>query len=387
MPALAFYGDSEGSEVFAIDITSMSLLCRIPTGLGPYPVDAVGKTHVLASTRKEQSVTPIEISTLSPLPKIHLPHKPRSSTTHDNGLTLVSGADSPVTTILDSRTWTVIATYGDPLAGKIEDFGGQLASGHERWLPDGDRFFILDRIRRRISLYRHSTAELLWGVNTPTSCHHLVPDPTGSGAYFALCEGNQAAKIPPSVMRLVPNGILFSVDGCSFLPVEPALLGKCGGHHVDVSGDYLYCGSNEGFTYVLRKDTLAPITRIVTGAGNGHTGFIHEAGQSLGITINHTAQFITIFDLITHTPLRSVQVSSSSATPSRRTQGHTSGKIGNHFYMMASLDSTFHEIDALNGAITRSLTIPANGLSTDLPFPMQGVFVLDAPGAHCTQCC
>ena len=36
MPALAFYGDSEGSEVFAIDISAMSLLCRIPTGLGPY---------------------------------------------------------------------------------------------------------------------------------------------------------------------------------------------------------------------------------------------------------------------------------------------------------------------------------------------------------------
>lgn len=387
MTALAFYGDSEGSEVFAIEITSMSLLCRIPTGLGPYPVDAVGRTHVLASTRKEQSVTPIDIASLAPLPKVSLSHKPRSSSTHDNGLTLVSGADSPVTSVIDSRTWSVVATFGDPLAGKVEDFGGQLASGHERWLPDGDRFFLLDRIRRRVSLYRLSTSELLWSVNTPTSCHHLAPDPSGSGVYFALCEGNQSAKIPPSVMRLVPNGIQFLVDGHSFLSVEPALLGTCGGHHVDVSGDFLYCGSNEGITYVLRKDTLAPVTRIVTGSGNGHTGFIQESGQSLGITINHTAQFITIFDVITHTPLRSVQISSASATPTRRTQGHTSGKIGKHFYMMASLDSTFHEIDALAGVITRSLAIPATASSASLPFPMQGVFVLDAPGAHCTQCC
>jgi hypothetical protein len=387
MAALAFYGDSEGSEVFAIDISAMSLLCRIPTGLGPYPVDAVGRTHVLASTRKEQSVTPIEIATLTALPKVSLSHKPRSSSTHDNGLTLVSGADQPITTVIDSRTWTVLRTYGEPLIGRVEDFGGQLASGHERWLPDGDRFFILDRLRRRISLYRHSTAELLWSVNTPTSCHHVVPDPAGSGTYFAMCEGNQSAKIPPSVMKLVPNGFAFLVEAHSFLSIEPASLSACGGHHVDAFGDHLYCGSNEGFTYVLRKDTLAPVTRIVTGPGNGHTGFIQDSGQSLGLTINHTAQFITIFDLITHTPLRSVQVSTASATPTRRTQGHTSGKLGPNFYMMASLDSTFREIDALTGTITRSLPIPAKDASSALPFPMQGVFILDAPGAHCTQCC
>lgn len=387
MAAIAFYGDSEGSEVIAIDVTLMTLLCRIPTGLGPYPVDAVGKTHVLASTRKELSVTPIEIATLTALPKVVLPHKPRSSSTHENGLTLVSGADSPVTSVIDSRTWAVLHTYGDPLIGKVDDFGGQLASGHERWLPDGDRFFLLDRLRRRISLYRHSTAELLWSVNTPTSCHHVVPDPAGSGTYFAMCEGNQLAKIPPSVMKLAATGLGFAVEAHSFLGIEPASLSGCGGHHVDVFGDYLYCGSNEGFTYVLRKDTLASVARIVTGSGNGHTGFIQESGQSLGITINHNAQFITIFDVNTHIPLRTVQVSTSSSTPTRRTQGHTSGKIGRNFYMMASLDATFQEIDALSGTITRSLSIPSKDGSSVLPFPMQGVFIADAPGATCTQCC
>jgi hypothetical protein len=208
----------------------------------------------------------------------------------------------------------------------------------------------------------------------------------GSGTYFAMCEGNQSAKIPPSVMKLVPNGPIFSIEAHGFLPVEPVALSACGGHHVDAFGDFLYCGSNEGYTYVLRKDTLAPVTRIVTGPGNGHTGFIQESGVSLGVTINHTAQSITIFDLVTHSVLRSVQVSTASATATRRTQGHTSGKIGTMFYMMASLDSAFHEIDALSGVITRSLHIPAKDESSPLPFPMQGVFMLDAPGAHCTQC-
>jgi len=390
MPTLAFYGDSEGDEVFVIDVSSMKLLCRVPTGLGPYPVDLVGRTHVLASTRKEDSVTPIEISSLTALSKVPLSHKPRSTSTHENGLILVSGADSPVTSIIDSKTWTVVGgPYGEPLSGEIEDFGGQLASGHERWLPDGDRFFILDRLRRRISLYRHSTATLLWVHETSTSCHHVVPDPSGSGTYYAMCEGSQAKNIPPSVLKLSPNGTDFTASGHAFLPVDVEQLASCGGHHVDIFGDNLYCGSNEGFTYILNKDTLAFVTRIATGPGNGHTGFVQSGpgGTSLGVSINHTAQFVTIFDIATHYPLQNVNISTSTSTPTRRTQGHTSGKIGKYFYVMASLDSTFREIDSVSGAVTRSLVIPSKEGSSSTPFPMQGVFVADMAAANCTQCC
>jgi hypothetical protein len=387
MSAIAFYGNSEGSEVFAIDIDTMTLKCRIPTGDGPYPVDLVGKTHVLASTRKENSVTPIEIANLTPLPKIDLPHKPRSSSTNQNGLILVSGADKPLTTVVDAKTWKVLKTFGEDIQAPIEDFGGKLASGHERWLADNDRFFLIDRIRRRISLYRYSTNELLWSANTPTSCHHIVPEPTSNAVFYAMCEGNQASKIPPSVMRLISNGDIFTIDAHVFLPVDDSDKVTMGGHHVDVSGDFLYCGSSEGNTYVFRKDNLTFITRLQTGTGNGHTGFIEDSGQALGISINHTAQFITIFDLTSNQPLKSVQVSNSVSVNGKRTQAHTSGKRGNFFYMMASLDSTFHEVDVLTGVVNRSLVIPADGSTGATPFPMQGVFIWDSPGAVCTQCC
>lgn len=387
MSALAFYGDSEGAEVFAFDIDSMQLICRISTGEGPYPVDAVNRTHVLASTRKEVSVTPIEVSSLTPLPKVQLEHKPRSSSTNAQGLILVSGADQPLTSVIDSNTWTVTRVFGEKIQGSIEDFGGKLASGHERWLADGDRFFLIDRVRRRISLYSASSGNLLWTVNTPSSCHHVVPDLDGSGIFYAMCEGNPKARIAPSVMKLVPTGNTFDVAAHVSLPLAVGDIPQSGSHHVDVWAQFLYCGSNEGFTYVFRKADLSFVTRVVTGPGNGHTGFIEDAGQALGVTINHTAQFITIFDLITNTPLRSIQVSANASTGGKRTQGHTSGKRGRYFYMMASMDATLHEIDIISGVITRSFKVPPKDSTTPTPFPMQGVYIWDAPGAHCTQCC
>ena len=386
MSNLAFYGNSEGSEVFAIDIDSMILLCRIPTGAGPYPVDAVGSTHVLASTRKEKSVTPIDIASLSPLPKIVLPHKPRSSSTHNNGFILISGADNPLITVVDSKTWRPLRTFGDEVAGSVDDFGGKLASGHERWLPDGDRFFLIDRVRRKINLWRLSTAELLWSINTPTSCHHVVPDPDGSGAFYAMCEGNAQAKTPPSIMKIVPAGDIFSIEAQVFLPILTGMLSSSGSHHVDVNGDFIYAGSNEGHTYVFHKPSLSLETVIPTGGGNGHTGFIQYEGRNLGVTINHTAQFVTVFEIPSHQRVADIQVSQSTATPSRRTQAHTTGKRGHFFYMMASLDATFHEIDIVSGAINRSLRILPKDENSPIPFPMQGVFMWNAPGAVCTQC-
>jgi len=388
MSTLAFYGDSDGSEVLVIDVDKMCLKCRVPTGLGPYPVDRAGTNFVLASTRKESSITPIEISTLTAQAKIPLPHTPRSSTIHpQTGLILVSGGNKPMTSIIDSKTWTVLRTYGDAVTGKIEDFGGSLASGHERWV-DAERFFLIDRLRRRLILHRLYVDDPIWTLNTPTSCHHLVADPAaGSPILFGMCEGNPLAKVPPSVLRLAPAGEAFAVEAHAFLPVDAAQLGASGGHHVDVAGDFVYCGSAEGFTYVLRKDSLAFVTKIPTGAGNGHAGFIDAGGQSLGITINHTARFVTVFDRTTHQRIKDIEVSKSDATPQKRTQGHTSWKRDGFFYMMASLDATFHEIDALSGEVKRSVCIEPAHAGGAKPFPMQGTFVTDAPGAFCTHCC
>ena len=387
MSTLAFYGDSEGSEVLVIDVDEMRLIGRVPTGLGPYPVDRVGANFVLACTRKENSVTPIEISTLAPRPKIPLLHTPRSSTIHpETGLILVSGGNQPRTSVIDPNSWTVLATYGDEVSGTIQDFGGSLASGHERWV-DAERFFIIDRLRRRLVLHRLNGNDPLWALNTPTSCHHLVADPvSNSPVLFGMCEGNPRAKVPPSVFRLTPSGEAFKVEAHSFLPVAPEHLDACGGHHVDVAGDFVYCGSAEGITYVLRKGDLGFVAKIPTGSGNGHTGFIDAGQQSLGVTINHTARFVTVFDRTTHQNIKNIEVSNSDATAQRRTQGHTSWKRDSFFYMMASLDATFHEIDAISGE-KRSLVIEPARPGGPAPFPMQGTFIPDAPGAFLTNCC
>jgi len=49
MSTIAFYGDSDGSEVLVIDVDKMCLTSRVPTGRSPYPVDWAGANFVLAS--------------------------------------------------------------------------------------------------------------------------------------------------------------------------------------------------------------------------------------------------------------------------------------------------------------------------------------------------
>jgi DNA-binding beta-propeller fold protein YncE len=377
MPSLAFYGDTEGNEVFAIDISLMSLVARIPTGLGPYPVDIVNSTHVLASTRKEESVTPIDITTLTALPKILLSHKPRSAAAHSNGLVLVAGADKPVVTIIDSKTWTVIGgPYGVQLGGLVEDFGGPLASGHPKWLPDGKRFFHLDRLNRRISLYDCKTGKILWGINTATSCHDLTIDPN-SGIYYGMCEGNSLAKIPSSIIKLIPKDNIFDIDNHVFLDVD-YMNSNYGSHHIDLNEDRLYCGSNEGYIYVFDKNNLKPITKIKSGSGSGHVGFVTINNKIFGISIDHEDQFVTVFDAKKDVVIRKIKVSDSITFSKKKTQGHTFSKKGNLFYMMAGLDSNFLEINIETGNITRSVQIPAKDSTSPKPFPLQGTFIWDS---------
>lgn len=133
--SLAFYGDSIGAEVYAIDVDRMALAARIPTGAGPYPVDRVDQATLFAVTRGEASITPIDLASLTARSKIALPHKPRSaSPAKDNpkGLALVSGADKPLTSVIDLTTGAVVRTVGRDTADKPSGFGGTLASGHER---------------------------------------------------------------------------------------------------------------------------------------------------------------------------------------------------------------------------------------------------------------
>lgn len=388
--ALAFYGDSVGDEVFAIDVDRMTLAARIPTGQGPYPVDEVAPGRLLfAITRKENAITPIDLATLAPLDPIPLPHKPRSSQGSPLGLVLVSGADRPLTSVVDLASSTVRATVGIDAPGVVEDFGGSLASGHERWLPGYEGFLLLDRVHRTIAVYRSGTAEKLWSVNSPTSMHHLVPDPNETSKWFAVCEGNPKSRVPPSVLVLVEEGMGFSVASHLFLPVPDYDLPRMGGHHLDFHPDkrHIYIGSNEGRCYVIDKARMQVVATITTGLGHGHTGFAKVGEGILAVSVNHIDQHVSIIDAVSHRLLENVVITSKVPTGSQRTQGHTTGVRDGKFYVMASLDARFCEIDLESRKLVRTLDLPRRDSATTDPIPMQGTFVWQAPARMATNCC
>lgn len=373
--SLAFYGDSEGSEVYAIDIAQMSLVQTIPTGLGPYPVDEIVKGQTLyAITRKEEYVTVIDVPTLTAPGKIQLQHKPRSAQGSINGLAIVSGANKSLTSIIDIQTQNINHVVGSNITGTVEDFGGQLASGHERWLADNQRFWQFDRVSRKISLYDSSDASLIWSVNSPSSIHHIIEDKQNVARWYAMCEGNPKALIPASVMIIEEGRNGFEVTANIFLPVQNRSLGS---HHIDrhPDGKFFYIGSSEGSTFVLDKDTQQIVTQIHTGKGCGHTRF--TADGNLAVVVNHADKFVSVIDARSHQLIRNIEITQSApqSAPRNKTQGHTTDMKGNKFYVMASLDAIFHEIDLANLIISRSCVLPQLNSLGVKPFPMQGVFV------------
>lgn len=373
--SLAFYGDSEGSEVYAIDVTQMTLVQTILTGLGPYPVDEIVKGKTLyAITRKEEYVTVIDVPTLSAQGKIQLQHKPRSAQGSINGLVIVSGANKPLTSIIDIQTQNINHVIGSITTGTIEDFGGQLASGHERWLADNRRFWQFDRISRRLSVYDSANGSMVWSVNSPSSIHHIIEDKQNISRWYVMCEGNPKALIPASVMIIEEGRNGFEVTANIFLPVSSRTMGS---HHIDrhPDGKFFYIGSNEGSTFVLDKDTQQIVSQIQSGTGCGHTRF--TADGNLAVVVNHADKFVSVINARSHQLIRNIEITQSipQSAPRNKTQGHTTDMKGNKFYVMASLDAILYEIDLGTLSISRSCVLPQLNSLGVKPFPMQGVFV------------
>lgn len=401
MPLRAFYGNSKGHSVYAIDVEAMEVRGTIPTLAGPYPVDRVAPDSplLIASTRDAMGVSVINADTLAHERDVSLSHQPRSAKGNGAGLIAISGRDRPRTSLVSVADFSVVAEFGINAAGPIRDFGGALASGHEQWVAGTDRFFLVDRVHRTISLYAANSKHPVWTINSPTAVHHILPDPKGSGLWFAMAEGGRDALTPPSVMVLQLTGDQVAVVAHRALPIPAAAQRRAGAHHLDFHPNQplLYIGSNEGMTYVLNKATLETIAIVPTGAGAGHTGFTEFGGKTFAVSVNHNAQFITVMDADNHLRIGEVQISNTAFNGTDKLQGHTTWVRGQFFYVMASADAVFIEVDLAALAIARSRLLPDDPLTGQKPFPMQGVFLPPpatarmpagfSSGHSCTDCC
>ncbi len=347
---LAYYGDWDSDRVFIIDVDDMSLLETVEgTGDGPYGVDQQDETKAYALTRKTESLTVIDNYYMENAGDILLEHKPRSTNYNaDTGLSLVSGADKVMTSIIKVDNDKVVKVMGYVDPATPSDYGGSLATGHPLWV-DNQRFFMLDRVERQIQLWNRK-GKLLSVLDTPTSVHHIFQAPSGGldYIYYAVVEGNQGESLSPSILRfkirkgkLVVTAEAVLADYGSEL--DPAVMGS---HHATFHPDgvHIYIGSTEGHVFVVHKNSMKIVTMIDTGKGSGHVTFVPT--HNLAFVTNHNDTFMTVIDTTTHTALKNIEVA-SSADSGYKSQSHTSGVSPDmrYFYSAASHDGIFFEID------------------------------------------
>lgn len=381
---LAYYGDWDSNRIYIIDVDNMELVATVEdTGDGPYGIDQQSVEKAYALTRKTDSLTVVDNITFENKGLIPLSHKPRSTNYNvDTGLTLASGADKAMTSIIRVERDRVIKEVGVNRETSPHDFGGSLSTGHPLWVND-HHFFMLDRAAREIQLWSRN-GNLLSVLPAPTSTHHLFQPPENvrtadeESVYYAVVEGNQELRQSPAILRFeISNNQLMQTGYVELASYDPEILdaGEMGSHHADFHPDgvHIYIGSAEGHVFVVNKDSLEIVTMIDAGAGAGHTTFAPM--RDLAFVTNHNSTYMTVIDTANHRFLKNITVA-SSASPNYKSQAHTSGVSLDmkYFYSAASHDGVVFEIDMDALEVSRSLYLGGNLL--------MGSFIWDGEGVN-----
>jgi len=379
---LAYYGDWDSNRIFIFDADNMSLLTTVEnTGDGPYGIDQQSPDKAYALTRKTESLTIVNNETFENEGLISLDHRPRS-TNYNPGtdLTLVSGGDKAMTSIIRVKKDKVVKIIGEDVETHPHDYGGSLSTGHPLWVNDR-QFFMLDRAAREIQLWNRS-GELLSTVYTTSSVHHIFQQPASTmengdeHIYYAVEEGNQSEQIPPAILRFKLRGrMLVETGRVELNSIDPSRYdaGVMGAHHASFrpDGEYIYVGSAEGNLFVVNRKRMEVETVIPAGKGAGHTTMLSMRNQA--IITNHNDTFVSVIDTVNHEWVRNIEVA-SSASPDYKSQAHTSGVSLDmqYFYSAASHDGVFYRINLDTWTVEKTLPTGANLL--------MGSFTWDADG-------
>ncbi len=379
---LAYYGDWDSNRIFIFDVDNMILLTVVEnTGAGPYGIDQQSPEKAYALTRQTESLTIVNNQTFENDGLIPLAHKPRS--THynpDTDLTLVSGGDKAMTSIIKVGKDKVVKVIGENIETHPGDYGGSLSTGHPRWVNDR-QFLMLDRAARKIQLW-NPRGELLSTLNTATSVHHIFQPPVATmkkgeeNIYYAIEEGNQSASISPAILRFkLHENTMVETARVALNSIDPSTYDASvmGAHHAAFhpDGKTIYVGSSEGHLFVINRKAMTVKKVIDVGKGAGHTTFLSMRNQA--IITNHNDTFVSVIDTDNHKWLRNVEVA-NDASADYKSQAHTSGVSLDmqYFYSTASHDGVFYRINLDTWNVVKTQATGANLL--------MGSFLWDADG-------
>ena len=360
----------------------MKILAIIPTnGIGPYPIAQDNTGHIYVSTRGSKSIDVISHQKLQLIKTIPLPDYPRSVTCNKvKNLCIVSGRTRPITSLFSTINFKVVATVGEDTITTPTDFGGSHATGHPFWVTP-EKFLILDRANRKMGLYSVSErngefkVKLSDSLQTNTAIHHVlaVPDAKDQDKklFYAIAEGAPNEHISPALVEFELSGTKLAPGKTLNMPTNNVEVEEMGSHHASFHPDgiHIYLGSNEGFTYVIDRNSMSVNKTIKTGKGNGHTTMCPH--RMIGVSTNHNDEFMTIINLKTHERIKDIKVSNLATNPKRKTQAHTSSgdPIKGLFYTAASDEGRIMEIDINTYSISREISLE------DGSYPIQGTFI------------
>ena len=381
---LAYYGDWDSNRIFIFDVDNMAWLTTVEnTGDGPYGIDQQSPDKAYALTRKAESLTIVNNETFKNEGRIPLKHKPRSTNYNSaTDLTLVSGGDKAMTSIIKVEKDKVVKVIGKNLETHPHDYGGSLSTGHPLWV--GDRhFFMLDRAARKIQLWKRD-GKRLSTLHTATSVHHIFQQPAASmeagdeHIYYAVEEGNQGEQISPAILRFELRGDRLVETGrveLNSINTKKYNASEMGAHHAAFrpDGKFIYVGSAEGHLFVVNSKKMKVEKAIKVGKGAGHTTFLSMRDQA--IITNHNDTFVSVIDTVNHKRLRNIKVA-TDASPDYKSQAHTSGVSLDmqYFYSAASHDGVLYRIDLDSWNVTKTNPTGANLL--------MGSFIWNGDGSN-----
>lgn len=367
---LAYFGDWNSNAIYIFDVDHMSLIATVEgTGDGPYGIDQQSPEKAYALTRRVESLTIVDNQTLENSGFISLAHKPRS-TSYNPGtdLSLVSGGDKAMTSIIRVEDDKVVRVVGKDALTVPSDFGGSLSTGHPKWVA-GRKFFMIDRAAREIQLWHFNNGKLAT-LQTTTSVHHIFQAPVSTGqkganhVYYAVEEGNRDEAISPAILRFkFQRDRLVETGRVALSSIDPSTYNAStmGAHHAAFrpDGEYIYVGSAEGNLFVIHSRSMKVIKVIEVGLGAGHATFLPTRNQA--IITNHNDTFVSVIDTDNHEWVRNVEVA-LSASPDYKSQAHTSGVSMDeqYFYSTASHDGIFYRIDLGTWVVEEALAVEAN---------------------------
>ena len=379
-PAILYYADPRVEDnglnrALRINAAAMQFSEVAVNGNNPHSIDRAGSTNrFYMRTQNSYSFDVVNFNegtartiALGDASRGVAKHKPRAIGGYNKkyNIQLLSAKDMPIVDVIDVNTDTILTTLGEQNNNyTIGSNAGEDGTGHALWF-DEDHFGILDRVYKRIRVYRVSrnTDNTLAFAHTqdlqtkmPVHAIERVEDARtkeDSLVYYAMVDGDVAQGIAPSALEMSFNpssGQLTSGREVVFGDSVQSISGiKPTAHHSGISADggFLIVPILTGKVYFVNRSSMAIERVIEAKLGAAHVNV--SKTENIIVITNHFSRYLTLINAHNLTDVVHLEIGEHAFNPNEKHlfQPHFSyiEPSGRYYYTFATQDGNFHKID------------------------------------------